>query len=56
MITGGSNNDTSVNATAERPSMSALARGVRVTEAWVAAMRLITRTGSSAVGSSAAKP
>ena len=56
MMTGGSSSDNSAVAMAERPSMSALASGVRVTEACVAAMRLITRTGSSAVGNSAAKP
>ena len=55
IITGGKSTDSCDDADAERPSMNTVASGVRVTDAWVAAMRLITQTGMSAMGSKVVK-
>ena len=55
-MTGGSSTDSCAEAAAERPSMKTVARGVRVTDACVAAIRLITHAGISAAGTTPAKP
>jgi hypothetical protein len=56
MMTGGKRTESCVQAVAERPSMKTVANGVRVTEAWVDAIKLITHTGINADGTSVLKP
>ena len=55
-MTVGSSTDSCAEAAAERPSMNTVASGVRVTDACVAAIRLITQAGISAAGTTPAKP
>ena len=55
MMTGGSSTESCAEAAADKPSMKTVAKGVRVTDACVLAIRLITQTGRSAGDKKAAQ-